>query len=284
LGGITLKEDEYSTKSTLCYCWEIIKTDSTAVYSTNHDRNIIFETHTYSPLTGFNSTSPVRTSELNTDSSEIASVFGVAVTHQDLITNKYKDAKVRIFIYNWLTNTIFAVVYKGKVNSYSVGYLLDKAKDYQLDLVSQSAKLDVKRSIKTSSSCRVKFLSQGLNQCNRAIDGSVQTSSTVTGSNAEGSIFNISPAISTSFAYGTARFTSGLNTNASVYITAIVNSGLEIQLLYPLPFVPQVGDTVTFTKGCGKQVADCVAYANIANFRGEPRLPNVDNLANTAQL
>lgn len=284
VGNISFREDNYALKSNYCLCWRVTRTDATVIGVTNHDRIISFEGVDYYPNTGFNATSPVRTAELNADSSELVSVFDVYITEEDLLNDKYKNAQVDIFIYDWINLVNFSYIYQGNITSYSVGFLLDKAKNYQLDLASQASKLDVKRSVKTSSSCRVRFLSQGENQCNRTIDGSVRETVTVTGTNASGDILNISPSVATSFAYGTAKFTTGVNANTTIYITAIVFGGAELQLLYPPPFTPSVGDSVELTKGCGKQPQDCQGFGNIANFRGEPRLPNIDNIANTAEI
>ena len=56
-----------------------------------------------------------------------------------------------------------------------------------------------------------------------------------------------------------------------------------IELLYPLPIAPVIGDEILLTRPCNKTVEACKNFNNIANYGGFPRLPGIDNLVSGAE-
>jgi uncharacterized phage protein (TIGR02218 family)/uncharacterized protein (TIGR02217 family) len=283
LNNVIFREDNNPIKTPYCYCWVIERKDGIKKGFTNHDKKLTINTIVHSPQGSFQATSPTRTSELNADSTELSSVFTIEVTEEDLITDKYLDAKLIVFLYDWFSDVIVSQLYQGNINGYAIGYLPTKAKDYQLDILSLSEKLNKSQTMQTSSSCRAKFLSQGIGNCNRLINGDVRGTRTITVTNLEGDRLFLDPSVDTNYAYGSLRFTSGVCTGLEIYITAVLG-GSEIRLLYPPATSPSVGDTVEITRGCDKTTTACKNYGNIANFRGEPRLPGIDGVANTANF
>jgi uncharacterized phage protein (TIGR02218 family) len=69
---------------------------------------------------------------------------------------------------------------------------------------------------------------------------------------------------------GLVVFTSGANNGLAFEIGAYTLSGGTITLQFVTPYLPTTGDTGTIYPGCDKTPANCVAYANMVNFRGEP--------------
>jgi uncharacterized phage protein (TIGR02218 family) len=66
------------------------------------------------------------------------------------------------------------------------------------------------------------------------------------------------------------------------YILKPVGGG---QLALALPMVNPIlaGDTYSLTKGCDKTLATCYArFNNVVNFRGEPLVPGLDRMLETA--
>lgn len=55
-------------------------------------------------------------------------------------------------------------------------------------------------------------------------------------------------------------------------------SGGAITLFTELSEAPAVGDTFDIIRGCGKTRLDCMARANIVNFRGFPEVPGTDQV------
>lgn len=283
LNGLVFKEDNLPQKTAYCHCWLITRKDNIKKGFTNHDRRLNIEGNLYLPQGSFQATSSTRTSELNSDSTELSSVFTFNITEEDLITEKYKDALVEIFIFDWFSGIKIANIYHGNINGYAIGYLPSKAQDYQLDVLSIADKLNRNTQIQTSSTCRVKFLSQGLGQCNRPINGDVRQTRSVAVTNISGDRLFPDTGIDTSYAYGTLKFISGKLTGIEIYVSAVLGAS-EIVLLYPPPLAPEIGDQFEITKGCAKNTNACKDYNNIANFQGEPRLPGIDGISNTADL
>jgi uncharacterized phage protein (TIGR02218 family) len=72
---------------------------------------------------------------------------------------------------------------------------------------------------------------------------------------------------------GRILFTSGANNGQSATV-GVVKPGVSMQLRYPLPNLPAVGDAFTVYHGCDHAQATCAAtFDNAINFRGFPFTP-----------
>jgi uncharacterized phage protein (TIGR02218 family) len=89
-----------------------------------------------------------------------------------------------------------------------------------------------------------------------------------------------------SFTFGTISFTSGANNGLSMEIKEHLYStgtGGQLTLALPLPYPMLAGDTYSLTKGCDKTIATCFSrFNNVVNFRGEPLVPGLDRMLETA--
>jgi hypothetical protein len=73
---------------------------------------------------------------------------------------------------------------------------------------------------------------------------------------------------------GRLHFLSGVNAGLQVVIAN--NDATQFNLQYPLYAIPNPGDTFEASVGCSKLDSTCSAkFANLANFRGFPRVPPV---------
>jgi uncharacterized phage protein (TIGR02218 family) len=71
---------------------------------------------------------------------------------------------------------------------------------------------------------------------------------------------------------GSLIFTSGALQNTMRTIKSW--DGSAINLIYPLPFTPAVGDVFQIYPGCDKQISTCQnKFSNFQNFRGFPFIP-----------
>ncbi len=72
---------------------------------------------------------------------------------------------------------------------------------------------------------------------------------------------------------GAVVFSSGLNANVRATVKS-VSVGSALNLMYPLPFAPSVGDAFVVFAGCDHTLATCqTRFNNVANFRGFPFVP-----------
>lgn len=74
----------------------------------------------------------------------------------------------------------------------------------------------------------------------------------------------------------------GITAPATLTWTSGKNAGLQFEvetsdttvgLMFPTPYVIEVGDTFTWLPDCDKQFATCKTYGQTLNFRGEPYRP-----------
>jgi len=74
-------------------------------------------------------------------------------------------------------------------------------------------------------------------------------------------------------AQGSIVFSSGANANVRATVKSVV-VGSTLNLIYPLPFAPAVGDAFTVYAGCDHTQNTCGSrFSNLANFRGFPYVP-----------
>ncbi len=60
-------------------------------------------------------------------------------------------------------------------------------------------------------------------------------------------------------------------------------SNAQITLALPMPYPVSLGDTYSLVKGCDKTIQTCFAtFNNVVNFRGEPNVPGLDSMLETA--
>jgi hypothetical protein len=70
---------------------------------------------------------------------------------------------------------------------------------------------------------------------------------------------------------------TGDNAGVKIKIEDFTAAGV-IKLRGFLPLTPDIGDTFTLIRGCGKTRADCKARNNMEQFRGESDSPGDDQL------
>ena len=98
-----------------------------------------------------------------------------------------------------------------------------------------------------------------------AANGTVGAGSTVSTINWSGA--------APSYVQGRIIFTSGVDANVSATVSSAI-AGTSLQLRYPLPNAPAIGDAFTVYQGCDHTMATCQAqFNNLARFRGFPFVP-----------
>jgi hypothetical protein len=110
------------------------------------------------------------------------------------------------------------------------------------------------------------------------VKASFQVTGTTIGGSTRSSIANTLgvPTGSGTYVLGTVTMTSGFNNGFSRIITSWAGASSPFGLMIPFPFQIVSGDTFTATPGCNKTQNACVAFANIANFGGQPYVPTAE--------
>jgi uncharacterized phage protein (TIGR02218 family) len=83
------------------------------------------------------------------------------------------------------------------------------------------------------------------------------------------------------FNFGKITFTSGENSGLSMEVKEYMKG--KVTLVFPMPYTIETGNTFSIQAGCDKSFETCVArFNNAVNFRGEPHVPGIDKMLETA--
>jgi uncharacterized phage protein (TIGR02218 family) len=81
------------------------------------------------------------------------------------------------------------------------------------------------------------------------------------------------------FNYGLMTWTGGNNNGLTMEVKDYAWTGGFFQLVNPMPFTIQVGDTYSVHRGCDKSYTTCLTpFNNQINFRGFTRIPGMDKI------
>ena len=87
------------------------------------------------------------------------------------------------------------------------------------------------------------------------------------------------------FDHGKMTFSSGANAGLSMEVKHYQKlvSGGRFTLAMPLPYALEAGVSYSVSKGCDKSLGTCHSrFGNVANYRGEPLVPGLDRMLETA--
>lgn len=278
INNLKLIEENDFLKSTLCRCWIITRSDGFKLGFTNHDRQLIINTVNCTPTIAFESTSTTKTAELNVDNIETKSITNdFYVDETDIRRGLYDEATVDIYLFDWLSNTIVSQLFSGYFGDYTLGYTTAGSRTYQFQTIGSTEKLNNSISLKTTSACRHKFLSQGEQgrACNRVIDPSVRLATVLTGVLGTNLLqVGFGSDNWSGYKFGTLEFADGNFSQRKFYIESA--QGLNITIGEDLPYLPDIGSGVILTRHCDGSVAACRDYDNLPNYGAFPKLPGID--------
>jgi uncharacterized phage protein (TIGR02218 family) len=281
INNLKFIEENDFLKSTFCRCWIITRSDGFQLGFTNHDRQLTVSGLGCTPTIAFESTSTTKTAELNVDNIETKSITNdFYVDETDIRRGLYDEAKVDIYLYDWLSETIVSKVFTGDFGDYTLGYLPTGSRTYQFQTIGTSEKLNNAVSVKTTSICRHRFLSQGDSgkACNRVIDNNVRIVAVLTGVISP-NVLQIGFGLDNWSGYksGVLKFGNQNYSQRSFYIESA--SGLNVTIGEDLPYPPTIGSELTMTRHCDGSVAACRDYDNLPNYGAFPKLPGIDIVA-----
>lgn len=250
--------------------------DGSVLAFTDHDYPIGFDlgdgAATYQPDTGILPSDVALAAGFEPDDLEVTGPLGEVVTRAAVLGGRFDDAEVRYFMVNWADPTAAAALLKGRVALAQV----DGGR-FRFVIHSQAGLLRQSLGNVLTPYCRHDF---GDSSCQYVI---TPLAATVTAATDERT-FTVSftgTYANDHFNKGTVAFTSGaLAGTRAVEVfdfTGGAGSG-SVMLWTGLAAAPAVGDTLELRIGCGKTRADCMAYANIANFGGFPDVPGSDQV------
>ncbi len=201
------------------------------------------------------------------------------ITEEDIAAGKYDFAEINIFKANYADLTQGRLKLRrgwlGEV-SFSGGHFVAEVRGLTQLLSQTMGQL-------YSASCRA---SLGDARCGVNISAHTVTG-TVDGFTGR---YTVTDAARTEdsgiFTSGVLTFTSGANDGISLEVkehTYTVSGGGILIFALPAPYAIAAGDAYSLTKGCDKTLTTCAGqFGNVVNFRGEPHVPGLDRMLETA--
>lgn len=262
--------------TTLATCWKLSRRDNVVFGFTDHDADIFLDAVNYVAASGFTPSAIQNNAALSVDNLDIEGMLTAgSITEADIMAGIYDFAEIEIFMVNYQDLT------QGKIK-------LRRGWLGEISLVKQQFVAEVRgltqRFSQTigelySPSCRAAF---GDARCKINISSySVSGAVTSVSSNQE---FTDSGRVEASglYNYGKITFTSGANNGLSMEVKEFASGG-KIVLALPMPYSITMGDSYNMAQGCDKTLATCTnQYGNVLNFRGEPYVPGLDSMLETA--
>lgn len=261
--------------TTLAMCWKITRADGVVMGFTDHHDNMIHDGITYKAASGFTPTALASSASLDVDNMDVEGVLNSStITEADIMAGRYDFAEVLVFQLNHAVPEQGRVMLRrgwlGEV-SLQGGRFVAEVRGLAQKLSPQIGELysPACRASLGDGRCKVNMAGYTHNGTVTAItSGRVFTDS---GRGEPGTYFNT----------GIITFTSGNNTGISMEVKEY--AGGQFVLSLPMPYPIQTGDVYTAKAGCDKTFGTCVTqFNNALNFHGEPHVPGLDRILETA--
>ncbi|MCE3233056.1 MAG: hypothetical protein K0R98_1313 [Rickettsiaceae bacterium] len=264
-----------SEVTTLATCWKLTRKDGVVMGFTEHDKDLLIDEVTYQASSGFSPSAVANNSELSVDNLDIDGVIDSEnINEEDILAGLYDFAQIQIFIVNYLDLTLGVL----NLRTGWLGEVKFNRKRFTTEVRGLMQNLAQGIGQLYSPSCRAKLedVKCGINIADFTVAGTLT-------SVISNQVFADSSLTKSDgwFAGGKITFTSGNNNGLSMEIKEFRNS--QITLVLPMPYDISVTDTYSMHAGCDKKFDTCIAkFSNAVNFRGEPHVPGIDKMLETA--
>lgn len=276
-----LDEHIHGITTSLATCWKIKRTDGVELGFTDHDRELTIDGLHYRASTGFTPSAIHSTSSMSVDNLEVEGMLSSDSLQEDeIMSGKYDFSEVEIFLVNYKELT------QGKIYL-RTGWLgeVSISKNYFV--------AEVRGLMQRLAHIRSEFYSASC----RATLGDVRCKVDITQHSTYGSV-HVAEGNNQTFTDVQRTEESGLYDGGKMTFLSGANAGVQIEvknyikqssgygqfiLVLPLPYDLLLGDGYSVSKGCDKRIETCNGrFNNIINFRGEPSVPGLDRMLETA--
>jgi len=266
--------------TSLATCWKLTRRDNAAQGFTDCDRDIVYASLTYKAATGFSPSAIDNAEGLRVDNLEVEGMLADdSITEADILAGKYDFAAIEIFQINY--NDISQGIIK--LRKGWLGEVSMSRQQFVAEVRGLTQLLTQNIGEYFSASCRAAL---GDARCTVNIASHTITGS-VTGSASRLSFIDSARSETSGiFTSGKITFSSGANNGVSMEVKEYrfaTGIGGALALVLPLPYSLANGDSYSLQKGCDKTTTTCFnRFNNIANYRGEPHVPGIDRMLETA--
>jgi uncharacterized phage protein (TIGR02218 family) len=266
--------------TTLATCWKLTRRDAVTLGFTDHDSDISYDSTLYKAATGFSPSAVENSANLRVDNLDVEGMLSSeSITETDILAGIYDFAEIEIFQIN------YADISQGilKMRRGWLGEVSLTRQNFVAEVRGLTQLLSQDIGEYFSPSCRAAL---GDSRCKINIGLHTVTGSVTANASRTGFTDSARSEASAIFTGGKITFTSGANIGLSMEVKEyIFRSGVGglISLALPMPHSIAGGDSYSLQKGCDKTLNTCHArFANIVNFRGEPHVPGLDRMLETA--
>ncbi len=273
--SLSLEDHLAQEVTTLATCWKVTRRDGTVLGFTDHDRNLTVGAVTYMAATGFTPTAVSSSAALNVDNLDVEGVLdSSAISEEEVMAGIYDFSEIEVFQVNHQapgdgmlhlrTGWLGEVTLQGGRFIAEVRGLTQRLNQTIGSLYSPSCRADL-----GDERCKVNVMALTVTG---TVDSSAGRHACYDAARVEAVGY---------FSGGTMRFLSGENAGLSMEVKEFRVG--ELTFVLPFPYAIAVGDLYSLTAGCDKSFATCQAkFANAVNFRGEPHVPGLDRILETA--
>ncbi|MFA5662407.1 DUF2163 domain-containing protein [Castellaniella sp.] len=262
-----------SQVTTLCTCWELVRTDGQRFTWTDHDTDVLLGGDVYRSAAdgGFDRSAVEATLSLDVTNSELLGFIGDGLDADELRAGLFDGATIRMMLVNWADPGMGAIVVRyGTLGEVSLA-------DGDLFRVEVRGLQQAYKQIVGevySPDCRANF---GDARCGIDITQHMATMTVLQASSraqftvAEGNPTSMIDAPEGMLNFGVVRFITGANIGRALEIKEV--DGDMVRLKFAAANIIEPGDELEMISGCDQRYSTCAAYGNIINFRGEPFVP-----------
>lgn len=266
--------------TTLATCWKLTRRDGTVMGFTNHDRDLTIGGIPYKASTGFTPSAIENTDSLSVDNLEVEGMLtSGSMTEADILAGLYDFAEIEIFQVNYADLSQGTLPLKrGWLGEVSL-----RKQQFVAEVRGMSQRLSQTIGELYSPSCRATL---GDGRCKVNLAEHTVTGAVTTHASNQQFMDSSRNEASATFASGLMTFTGGANTGLSMEVKEYIHAsdtGGQFVLVLPMPYTVSDGDGYSLTKGCDKTLATCKQrFDNLLNYRGEPHVPGLDRMLETA--
>ncbi len=261
--------------TTLATCWKLTRRDALVMGFTDCDKDLMLDEVDYIAATGFTPTAVQNSAALNVDNLDVEGLLDAgSITEEDLLAGLYDYAEIDVFMVNYTDLSQGTLHLKtgwlGEVTLHN-GQFVAEVRGLTQPLSQRIGAL-------YAPACRAQL---GDARCMVAIEA-YQYAGSVTAAIDRSSLMDgACEQESGYFSYGRMRFTSGANDGLAMEIKEYTNG--QFILTLPMPYTIELGDQFIAEAGCDKTIKTCAErFDNALNFRGEPHVPGLDRMLETA--
>lgn len=266
--------------TTLATCWKLTRKDSTVLGFCDHDKDVVVGGVTYQAETGFTPTVMASSAALNVDNLDVEGMLSSgSITEADIMAGKYDFAEIEIFKVNYqdLSQGVL------KLSRGWLGEVSLKGQQFVAEVRGLTQRLAQRTGELYSPSCRATL---GDARCGVNLALHTVTGTVTTGVSRYEIVDSARSEASGIFSGGLIMFNSGANAGLKMEVkehTYTPTVGGRLVFVLPLPYAIAAGNSYSLSKGCDKTLGTCKQrFNNILNFRGEPHVPGLDRMMETA--